>query len=61
MGPAGTDGFTNLDFQKIGSMSNPQYRQFLRDLTPDQKQMLFTNPQYTQKFSQYYNPFQPFK
>jgi hypothetical protein len=57
MGPAGTDGFTNLDFQKIGTMSNPEYRQFLKALTPQQQQMLFMNKQYTQL----YNPFNPFR
>jgi len=57
LGPAGTDGFTNLDFQKIGAMSNPEYRQFLKALTPQQQQMLFMNKQYTQL----YNPFNPFR
>jgi hypothetical protein len=56
LGPAGTDGFTNLDFQAIGNMSNPQYRQLIKALTPQQRQMLFTNKQ----FSQLYNPFNPF-
>lgn len=57
LGAAGTDGFTNLDFQKIGSMSNPEYRQFLKALTPQQQQMLFMNKQYTDL----YNPFNPFR
>ena len=56
LGPAGTDGFTNLDFEQVGNMTNPQYRQFLKSLTPQQRQMLFTNKQ----FSQLYNPFNPF-
>ena len=56
MGAPGTDGFTNLDFQKIGAMSNPEYRQFTKALTPQQRQMLFTNKQ----FAQLYNPFNPF-
>lgn len=56
LGAAGTDGFTNLDFEAIGNMSNPQYRQLIKALTPQQKQMLFTNKQ----FSQLYNPFNPF-
>lgn len=56
LGAAGTDGFTNLDFQAIGNMSNPQYRQLIKALTPQQRQMLFTNKQ----FSQLYNPFNPF-
>jgi len=57
MGAAGTDGFTNLDFGKIKDMSNAQYRQFKKELTPQQKQMLFTNKQYLDN----YNPFNPFK
>jgi hypothetical protein len=57
MGAAGTDGFTNLDFGAIKNMSNSQYRQFKKELTPAQKQMLFTNQQYLDK----YNPFNPFK
>lgn len=56
LGIAGTDGFTNLDFQKIGEMNNAQYGQLLKALTPQQRQMLFTNKQ----FSQLYNPFNPF-
>lgn len=57
MGAAGTDGFTNLDFGKIKDMSNAQYRQFKNELTPQQKQKLFTNKQYLNN----YNPFNPFK
>jgi len=56
LGPAGTDGFTNLDFEAIGNMNNLQYRQLIKALTPQQRQMLFTNKQ----FSQLYNPFNPF-
>lgn len=57
MGAAGTDGFTNLDLGAIKNMSNAQYRQFKNELTPAQKQMLFTNKQYLDN----YNPFNPFK
>lgn len=46
----------DLNFQSIGQMSNPQYRKFLNSLTPQQKQMLFNNKQYTD----FYNPFNPF-
>lgn len=56
MGAAGTDGFTNLDFGAIPGMNNSQFRQFKRDLTPQQRQMLFTNQQYQKN----YNPFMPF-
>lgn len=47
----------NLNFQAIGQMSNPQYRSFLKDLSPQQQQMLFNNKQYTDL----YNPFNPFR
>jgi hypothetical protein len=57
MGAAGTDGFTNLDLGAIKNMTNAQYRQFKNELTPAQKQMLFTNKQYLDN----YNPFNPFK
>lgn len=56
LGPAGTGNFTNLDFNKISSMSNPQYKKFVKALTPEQKQMLFQNQQYLNN----YNPFNPF-
>ena len=54
LGAAGQDGFTNLDFDAIGNMSNRQFRQFKRDLTPQQSQMLFQNQQY---LNNYQNPF----
>ena len=54
MGAAGSDGFTNLDFDAIGAMSNSQYRQFMGELTPKQKQMLYHNKQYTDNYT---NPF----
>ena len=47
----------DLNFQAIGQMSNPQYRNFLNSLTPQQKQMLFNNKQYTNLL----NPFNPFR
>jgi hypothetical protein len=46
----------DLNFQSIGQMSNPEYRKFLNSLTPQQKQMLFNNKQYTNLL----NPFNPF-
>lgn len=46
----------DLNFQAIGQMSNPQYRKFLNSLTPQQKQMLFNNKQYTNLL----NPFNLF-
>ena len=56
MGPAASAGFTNLDFEAIGQMNNSQYKQFLQDLTPLQKQLLFTNEQYLNS----YNAFNPY-
>lgn len=57
MGAAGTGPFTNLDFEKVKGMSNKEFRQFKRELSPLQQQMLFQNPQYTQN----YNPFDIYK
>lgn len=53
-----TDGFSSLDFEQIGGMSKSQYKDFLKTLSPAQKQMLFTNPQYLNTYEQL-NPFQP--
>ena len=53
MGVAGSDGFTNLDLEKIKGMSNSQYRQFINELKPEQRLMLFTNKQYLNN----YDPF----
>jgi len=54
MGAAGQGQFTNLDLESVKNMSPATFKQFKRDLTPQQKQMLFRNPQYTNL----YNPFQ---
>lgn len=48
--------FSSLDFQNIAGMNNMQYRQYMRSLTPQQRQMLFQSQEYLQN----YNPFQPF-
>lgn len=57
MGPAGTDGFTNLDLGAVSGLSNQQFRQFKRELTPAQRQMLFMqNPQYTANYQNVFNP-----
>jgi hypothetical protein len=53
LGEAG-EGFSNLDFEAIGQMSPKQFRQFNRALTPQQRQMLYMNQQYTDL---YQNPF----
>jgi hypothetical protein len=56
IGAPGTDGFTNLDLSKVSQMSNMDYRKFTKQLTPQQRQVLFTEQSYLQN----YNPFQPF-
>ena len=56
MGAAGTDGFTNLDLGAVGDLTNRQFRQFKRELTPQQRQMLFQNPQYTANYQNVFNP-----
>jgi hypothetical protein len=47
----------DFNLQAIGGMSNPQYNQFLKQLTPQQQQMLFMNKQY----ADLYNAFNPFR
>ena len=53
-------GFSGKDINgqtyDFGSMSNREYRQFKRSLTPDQRQSIFTNAGYLEN----YNPFQPY-
>jgi hypothetical protein len=56
MGAAGTDGFTNLDLGALSGATNRQFRQFKRELTPMQRQMLFQNPQYTANYQNVFNP-----
>jgi hypothetical protein len=61
MGPSTSEadlakGFTNVDFSTIGQMSNLEYRKFVRNLSPEQRRMLFQNSNYQQN----YNPFNPF-
>ena len=58
LGAAGPAGFTNLDFQKISAMDNKQYNQFLKSLTPAQKQQLFANKQFQDSYNSFsINPF----
>jgi hypothetical protein len=56
LGAAGTGGFTNLDFDAIKNMSNTQYNQFKQSLTPQQRQMLFTDKQYLSGYN-FFNPY----
>lgn len=53
MGAAGSDGFTNLDLGAVAGMSNKQFRQFKRELNPNQAKMLFGNQQYTENYRNY--------
>jgi hypothetical protein len=53
MGAAGEGGFTNLDLGSVANMSNKQFRQFKRELSPNQTKMLFGNQQYTDNYRNY--------
>jgi hypothetical protein len=53
LGQAGSNGTTNLDFEAIGNMSTPQYRQFRRDLRPEQQTALFQNQQFLNAYGPY--------
>lgn len=50
MGEAG-DGFTNLDLDTIGSMSNREFRQFKRNLSDDQTNALFGSQSFQQQYA----------
>jgi hypothetical protein len=52
-----TDDFSNLDFTEFSSMSNSEYKDFLKTLSPQQRQYLFSTPQYNQAYGQLLNPF----
>lgn len=56
MGAPASDGFTNVDFEKLAQMSNSEYRNFIKNLTPEQRRALFQSKSYLQS----YNPFNPF-
>ena len=53
LGQAGSNGTTNLDFEAIGNLSTPQFRQFRRDLSTDQQNLLFNNKQYIDAYGAY--------
>lgn len=55
-GTTGADGVTNFNLGAVGDLTNRQFRQFKRDLGPDQRQMLFQNPQYTANYQNVFNP-----
>ena len=51
MGPAAGQGFSNLDFQRIGDMGGRDFRQFKRNLTPGQKNQILFDPSYMSQYS----------
>ena len=54
MGAASTTpGATNLDLEKVKNMTSKEFRQFKRELTPQQRKKLFGS----QQFMEQYNPF----
>jgi len=56
MGEIGSPGSTNLDFDAVRGFSNSEFRQFKRELNPDQRRLLFQNDQYLQNYNP--NPYQ---
>ena len=57
MGEAAGAGFTNLDLDAVGEMSNRQFRNFYRDLKPEQRRMLFYNKDYTNNYNNTFSPY----
>lgn len=51
LGAAAGAGFTNLDLDTVSKMSSSQYKDFVKSLTPLQKQLLFKNKQYTNLYT----------
>ena len=56
MGQIGSPGSTNLDFDAVRGFDNSQFRQFKRELNPDQRRLLFQNEQYLNNYNP--NPFE---
>jgi hypothetical protein len=62
LGTAG-EGFTNLDLDAISKLSKPEYKAFVKSLTPDQYKMIFGSKQFGDLYNQaasanQFNPFQ---
>lgn len=53
MGAAAGQGFSNLDFQRIGDMSGRDFRQFKRNLTPAQKNQIMFDPAYMNQYNSF--------
>lgn len=49
-------GTTNLDLGAVKNMSNLEFMQFKRELTPEQKRMLFMNQDYLSGYNNALNP-----
>lgn len=49
--------FSSLDFEKIGQMSNAEFKDWRRGLTPQQQAMVFRNAQYGKNIESQMNPF----
>ena len=58
----GGGSFTNLDLEAISQLSKPEYKAFVKSLTPQQYQMLFGNKQFGELYNQAAsaNQFNPF-
>lgn len=51
MGPDAGDGFTNLDLDAIGSMTNREFRQFRKGLDADQRSLLFGSQSFQDQYA----------
>ena len=49
-------GTTNLDLGAVKNMSNLEFMRFKRELTPEQKRLLFMNDTYTSNYNNAFNP-----
>jgi hypothetical protein len=49
-------GTTNLDLGAVKNMSNLEFMRFKRELTPEQKRLLFMNDTYTNNYNNALNP-----
>ena len=48
----GGGSFTNLDLEKISQLSRPEYKAFVKSLTPEQYKMIFGSNQFGQLYNQ---------
>ena len=49
-------GTTNLDLASVKNMSDLEFMRFKRELTPEQKRLLFMNSDYTSNYNNAFNP-----